>query len=133
MHLHRLPMPAVEDRTGLGRRAVADRDDGRQGWAICSGELIPRLAAETVAFDTGSRERFQGERVDPSARCATGAVSFDITTQPGGKMVEHPLGQHAAGGVMGAEDQDMRRHSESLMIMNGAGDAASKSAVTRLA
>jgi len=70
-------------------------------------ELVPRLAAKVAAINAGGGQRLNGERVDPSARRATRAVGFDIAAQTACQMVEHPLGQHAADGVMRAQNQSL--------------------------
>jgi len=73
-------------------------------------ELIPTLAPQAFDTDVGIAKNFECERIDPSARHAACAMCSDIFTEFLSQMIQHPLSENAASGIVSAQDENMSRH-----------------------
>jgi hypothetical protein len=75
-------------------------DSGGASGEVNSSQLLLRYVVQ----------RLDGERVEPTTGRAAGAVRLHVLAELGGQVVEHAFGEHAARGVVGAEDEDVGGH-----------------------
>ena len=107
MDLDRAARPV---RAGLRGRAVADGDDDSHRRRTVTDELVPALAAVAGRINASVGKCLECERIEPAAGRAAGAERAHVLAELAGPVVQHAFAQHAARGVMGAQDQDVGGH-----------------------
>ena len=101
MRRHRLPRP---DRAGFAGCVVADGEHEIHDRGVRPGKFVPCLRAQALGGIVEVRQRRDGERVHFALGLPSGRVGAEAARAI---LVQDAFGEDRAGGIAGAEEQDI--------------------------